>query len=122
MMDWRGSVLIDTLHEPHVDQLIENLRNVSVDLSEIKSVLMTHGHFDHVGGAAKLKPLLPDAKFVMTQKGWNEALEGAKQSESTSRRWSMITQEVVVKDGDVIRLGDNSFGVLETPGHTHGTT
>jgi metallo-beta-lactamase class B len=79
-------VLIDTLHEPHVDQLIENLRKVGVDLSEIKYVLMTDGHFDHVGGAAKLKPLFPDAKFVMTQKGWNEALEGAKQSESTPRR------------------------------------
>ena len=33
----------------------------------------------------------------------------------------MIPQDVVVKDGDVIRLGDNSFGVLETPGHTAGT-
>jgi metallo-beta-lactamase class B len=30
---------------------------------------MTHGHFDHVGGAAKLKPLLINAKFVMTQGG-----------------------------------------------------
>ena len=61
-----GVVLVDTLHEPHVDQLIANLRKIGVDLSEIKYVLMTHGHFDHVGGAAKLKPLLPNAKFVMT--------------------------------------------------------
>ncbi len=82
---------------------------------------MTHGHFDHVGGAARLKPLLANAKFVMTQKGWDEAIEGAKQSEKTPRPWSMIAQDVVVKDGDTIRLGDNTFGVLETPGHTHGT-
>src|SRR5262249_31327873 len=64
---------------------------------------------------------LPNAKFVMTQKGWNEALDGAEQSEATPRRWSLIAQEVVLKDGDVIQLGDSSFGVLETPGHTHGT-
>jgi metallo-beta-lactamase class B len=33
----------------------------------------------------------------------------------------MIRQDVVVKDGDVIQLGGNSFGVLESPGHTVGT-
>ena len=33
----------------------------------------------------------------------------------------MIAQDVVVKDGDAIGLGDNRLGVLETPGHTHGT-
>jgi metallo-beta-lactamase class B len=33
----------------------------------------------------------------------------------------MIPQELVVKDGDVISLGGNTFGVLETPGHTLGT-
>jgi|SRR5581483_8951469 len=116
-----GVVLIDTLHEPHVDQLIANLRKVGVDLADIKYVLMTHGHFDHVGGAAKLKPLLPNAKFVMTKIGWSEAIAGAKQSEGTPHPWSMIDQDVVVRDGDVIRLGDNTFGVLETPGHTQGT-
>ena len=65
-----GVVLIDTLHEPHVDQLIANLQKVGVDFADIKYVLMTHGHFDHVGGAAKLKPLLPNAKFAMTKTGW----------------------------------------------------
>lgn len=116
-----GVVLIDTLHEPHVDQLIANLHKVGINLTDIKYVLMTHGHFDHVGGAAKLKPLLPNAKFAMTQTGWNEAIESARESESTPRRWSMIPQDVVVKDGDVVSLGGNSFGVLETPGHTLGT-
>ena len=82
---------------------------------------MTHGHFDHVGGAAKLKPLLVNAKFVMAQAGWDEAIEAARTSQSTPWPFSMIPQDVVVKDGDVIRLGGNSFGVLETPGHTLGT-
>jgi metallo-beta-lactamase class B len=116
-----GVVLIDTLHDPHVDQLIENLHKVGVELSEIKYVLMTHGHFDHVAGADKLKPLLVNAKFVMTQLGWDEAKESAQASKATPRPWSMIPQDVVVKDGDVIRLGGNTFGVLETPGHTLGT-
>lgn len=116
-----GVVLIDTLHEPHVDQLIANLAKVGINLADIKYVLMTHGHFDHVGGATKLKPLLTNAKFVMTQTGWDEAMEAARVSESTPLRWSMIPQELVVKDGDVIRFGGNAFAVFETPGHTAGT-
>jgi len=116
-----GVVLIDTLHEPHVDQLIANLRKAGIDLADIKYVLMTHGHFDHAGGAAQLRPLLPNAKFAMTQIGWDEATESAKRSEATPGRWTMMPQDVVVKDGDVIRVGENSFGVLETPGHTLGT-
>jgi metallo-beta-lactamase class B len=116
-----GVVLIDTLHEPHVDRLVANLGKAGINLADIKYVLMTHGHFDHVGGAARLKPLLMNAKFVMTQSGWDEAMEAARASESTAFPWSMIPQDVVVKDGDVIELGGNSFGVLETPGHTVGT-
>jgi len=116
-----GVVLIDTLHEPHVDQLVANLGKAGINLADIKYVLMTHGHFDHVGGAAKLKPLLTNAKFVMTKTGWDEAMESARASESTPLRWSMIPQDVVVKDGDVTQLGGNSFAVFETPGHTAGT-
>ena len=116
-----GVVLIDTLHEPHVDQLVANLRKAGIDPADIKYVLMTHGHFDHAGGAARLRPLLPNARFAMTQIGWDEAIELAKRSEGTPGRWTMMPQDLVVKDGDVIRLGDNSFGVLETPGHTLGT-
>ena len=76
-----GVVLIDTLHEPHVDRLVANLGKAGINLADIKYVLMTHGHFDHVGGAAKLKPLLINAKFVMTQAGWDEAVKAARKSE-----------------------------------------
>ncbi|QKO14196.1 Metallo-beta-lactamase L1 precursor [Dickeya solani] len=75
-----GPVLIDTLHEPYVDQLIANIRQVGIDPAEIKLVLMTHGHFDHVGGAYKIKAL-SQARFVMTQAGWDEAREDARQSQ-----------------------------------------
>ncbi|WP_394690653.1 MBL fold metallo-hydrolase [Hoeflea sp.] len=116
-----GYVLIDTLYGPFIGQLIENLKSSGVDFADIKYVLMTHGHFDHVGGAAALKPLLPNATFVMTQEGWDEAVESAKASQGTPRAWEMIEPEMVVKDGDTIELGGNTFTVIETPGHTWGT-
>jgi len=115
-----GIVLIDTLYGPFTQQLIDNIKAVGVDMAEIKYVLMTHGHFDHAGGAAALKPMLPNAKFVMTQGGWDEARASAEKSQGR-RKWDMIAQDVVVADGDTIELGGNVFGVIETPGHTWGT-
>ncbi|MET0509623.1 MAG: MBL fold metallo-hydrolase, partial [Burkholderiaceae bacterium] len=115
-----GVVLIDTVHEPHVDTWLANLRKVGVEPADVKYVLMTHGHFDHVGGAYKLKPLT-GAKFVMTQRGWDEAARSSAASQNSPRPWQMMGPDMVAKDGDVIKVGDTSFTVLETPGHTFGT-
>lgn len=115
-----GSVLIDTLYGPHIKQLISNLKSTGVDFADIKYVLMTHGHFDHAGGAMALKPLLPNAKFVMSQGGWEEAQESAKKS-FARRAWQMIDADLVLKDGESVELGGNKFTLVETPGHTWGT-
>jgi metallo-beta-lactamase class B len=115
-----GVVLIDTLHDPFTDRLLDNLKKVGIQPADIKYVLVTHGHFDHAGGAYKLKPLT-QAKFVMTQRGWDEALAASKQVQGTPRAWTMIAQEMTLKDGDTIKLGDSTFTLYETPGHTLGT-
>lgn len=116
-----GVVLIDTLYGPFQKLIVENIQKTGTDLADIKYVMMTHGHFDHVGGAASLKPLLPNAKFVMTQGGWDEAVESAAKSQGGPRAWDMIEPEITVVDGDEITVGNNTFKVIETPGHTWGT-
>lgn len=116
-----GTVLIDTLYGPFQKTIVDNIKQTGTELADIKYVLMTHGHFDHVGGAASLKPLLPNATFVMTQTGWDEAVESSKRSQGGRRAWDMIEPDRVVADGDIIELGDSSFTIIETPGHTWGT-
>lgn len=116
-----GVVLIDTLYGPFKKTIVENIQKTGTDLGDIKYVMMTHGHFDHVGGAVALKPLLPNAKFVMTQGGWDEAVESAAASQGGPRAWDMIEPEITVADGDEISVGNNTFKVIETPGHTWGT-
>lgn len=115
-----GIVLIDTLYGPFTKQLVENIKSVGVDMADIKYVLITHGHFDHAGGAAALKPMLPNARFAMTQGGWDEAKESADASEGR-RKWEMVEQDMVLADGDTIEVGSTTFRVYETPGHTWGT-
>jgi metallo-beta-lactamase class B len=115
-----GAILIDTLHDPFTDVLLDNLRKVGVNPADIKYVVMTHGHFDHAGGAYRLKPLT-QAQFMMTEAGWDEAAQSVAASRGSPRAWTMIAKDRVLKDGDAIRLGGQTVRVYATPGHTWGT-
>ena len=47
-----GLILIDSLHEPYVETSAENIRKLGFDPADVRYVVGTHGHFDHVGGHA----------------------------------------------------------------------
>ena len=117
----QGHVLVDTLYGRFTDQLLQNIRSAGFDPGDIKLVVITHGHFDHAGGAARLKTELPGARFAMTGEGWREAAEAAAQSTGTPNAWTMIPADVVLKDGQVLQGGGVAVQAFETPGHTMGT-
>jgi len=117
----QGHFLIDTLHEPHAARLLDNIRAAGYDPQDIRYVLITHGHFDHAGGAMRLKRELKNARFVMTEVGWQEALASAQASKGTPGEWEMVPRDIVAKDGDTFTLGGRTLTVRETPGHTLGT-
>jgi metallo-beta-lactamase class B len=116
-----GHVLIDTLYGPHTEAMVENIRRLGFDPKDIRQVVITHGHFDHAGGAARLKELLPGARFAMTAEGWREAAEAAAQSAGQPNRWAMVAQDQVLADGQVLQVGGVALQAFETPGHTMGT-
>ena len=118
----RGHVLIDSLYDPYTDQLVDNIRRTGHDPKDIKLVVITHGHRDHAGGAARLKQLLePGTRFAMSAEGWREAAETAAQSTGTPNAWTMIERDVVLTDGQTVSGGDVTVQAFETPGHTMGT-
>ena len=118
----RGHVLIDTLYGPYTEQMLVNIRSLGFDPKDIKLVAMTHGHFDHAGGAATLKPLLdPQTRFAMTREGWREAGAAAASSASSPNRWTMIEPDLMLTDGLVLTGGNVALQAYETPGHTMGT-
>ena len=118
-----GHILIDSLYGQYTDQLLANVRAVGFDPKDIKLVAVTHGHFDHAGGLAKLKATLdPQTRFAMSKEGWREAAETAAQSQASGRNpWTMIDQDLVVADGESLTAGDITLQAYETPGHTMGT-
>jgi metallo-beta-lactamase class B len=115
-------VLIDTLYEPFTEQLLANVRTLGLDPKDIKLVVITHGHFDHAGGAARLKAVLgPGTRFAMSREGWREAAEEAALSAARTRQWTMIEPDIVLSDGQTVTGGDVAIEAYETPGHSMGT-
>lgn len=87
---------------------------------EIKYILATHGHFDHVGAVATLKKVL-DAEFL-AHKGDYFFIEDG---ENAARRWGFEIEQPpkpnrFIEDGDVIKFGRVELEVLHTPGHSPG--
>lgn len=118
----QGHVLIDTLYDQYTEQLLANIRALGLDPKDIKLVVITHGHLDHAGGAARLKSVLePGTRFAMTKEGWREAAEAAALSATRPKPWTMIEPDIVLTDGQTVTGGGSAIQAFETPGHTMGT-
>ncbi len=111
-----GLILIGSLYGDFIDNAIDGIRAVGFDPSDLKYVLVTHGHFDHVGGAARFQEAY-GARVGMTEADW----ELAEQPPSDPRyEIDVPVHDMVIADGDTLQLGDTEIRFYVTPGHTEG--
>lgn len=88
---------------------------------DLRYLLLTHGHFDHVQGAAELKAAYPGAEVCIGAadapylRGEVPSLPGRP-----SRHEAALEPDRLLGEGDVIQLGESALRVLATPGHTPG--
>ncbi len=100
-----GLILIDTGYEATADVIIESLQTLGYDVSDVKLILISHGHGDHSDGTPRIvarsgaKVLMNEADIVY--------LKG-------------FLPDGYLHDGDVIRLGNTEILCLHTPGHSAG--
>ena len=82
-------------------------------------VLLTHGHFDHIGAAVQLRERY--GSTVVIGAGDVELLSDPQKSlalEQDARY--VVSPDRTVGEGDSVSCGSSAFTVLETPGHTRG--
>jgi len=95
------------------------LRNVKDLGLEIKSIVLTHGHIDHIGALKEVKEATGAEVAIHT----DEAKSLQEQSSSTLLGLAYPTPlppDRLLQDGDSMDIGDLHFGFLHTPGHSPG--
>lgn len=119
----KGLILID-VGMPRAARLVEgNIRALGFQPADVKILLVSHAHFDHAGGLARVKR--DTHATLMAGAGDRQALETGTYVGSESRRdWDFPPVKVdhALADGEEVRLGGVVLTALATPGHTAGCT
>jgi metallo-beta-lactamase class B len=117
----QGHILHDTGTNEMYDVIVSNVKRLGFDVKDIKMIISSHAHFDHVQGHAAMKKLT--GAQVIALGGDAAALEAGQDNSAGGFR-GMVAVHVdrVIKDGDTVSLGGVTMRALWVPGHTQGAT
>jgi metallo-beta-lactamase class B len=117
----KGHILINSSFERTVPIIRANVEKLGFQLSDVKILLASHAHDDHVAGHALLQKLTGAQVFVM--QGDDAVIRsGGIGQYKYDARWQPCKVDKVLKDGDEVVLGEVRLRAHHTPGHTRGNT
>jgi metallo-beta-lactamase class B len=116
-----GDILINSGFERTVPVILDNLLKLGIKPTDVKILLASHAHGDHVEGMATLKELTGARVFVM--EGDDQVMaKGGEGQYYYHDHWKRVQIARVLHDGDAVTLGEATLTAHLTPGHTRGCT
>ena len=110
-----GLILIDPGISESLHIISENIRKLGFNPADIKYIIASHAHYDHMDAVAELAAVTGAKTFI--GKDDLPLLTG----ELYHYPIKTFSPDVLLEDGDVITLGDTAIKCISTPGHTDGT-
>jgi metallo-beta-lactamase class B len=118
-----GHILLDSGFEASVPRLRANVQSLGFRFEDIKILLASHAHIDHVQGHAQVRALTgaevvasaPDAAFIAAGGKGETVFDGVFS-------WTPCPVDRRIGDGEQVTLGGTTLTAHLTPGHTVGAT
>jgi metallo-beta-lactamase class B len=116
-----GNILINTDYPQDVLLIRNNVAELGFKFSDVKIVLLSHAHDDHVAGTA-LVVKETGARLVVMDGDVAAIESGTTDFQPTDQHWTPIKVDRTLHDGDSVELGDTKLVAHRTAGHTKGCT
>ncbi|MBE6931007.1 MAG: MBL fold metallo-hydrolase [Ruminococcaceae bacterium] len=128
------AILIDSGFPCSADRALVNIRR-ALEGRPLTHILLTHSHYDHAGGSARIRQEYPEAKVVagahaakilakdsaralMRELSESAAADQGIAGTGYNDAIDELSVDIPVTDGDIVEAGGLRFRVIETPGHT----
>jgi metallo-beta-lactamase class B len=120
-----GLILINSGAPGSYPLMKASIEQLGFKLTDIKLITSTHGHWDHVGDLAEFQKV-SKARVVMSERDAPVLESGGnldyRRPEGRGIIYDPIKVDQRLKDGDKFRQGTTEITVINSPGHTPGST
>ncbi|MDA3440482.1 HARLDQ motif MBL-fold protein [Acinetobacter bereziniae] len=118
-----GLVLIDSGIDQSAVQIKSNIEKLGFKITDVKYLLNSHARLDQAGGFAKLKQW-SGAKLIASAENAKMLANGASTDFALGNQlpFPPVKADLIFKDGEQLKLGQQVFTAHATPGHLPGAT
>ncbi len=124
----QGLILLDGGLEQSAARIDANIRKLGFKTEDVKLIVNSHGHYDHAGGIAALQRA-SGATVAASPSGADALQRGENTTDDpqygfgkAENGFPPVKNVKVIKDSEVLTVGNISITAVFTPGHTPGST
>ncbi len=117
-----GLVMLDSGYRQSLPLVLSHMREVGLNPMDLRYIVHTHGHIDHMGATAELVRMTGAKTFLGREdRDYANGTLDLTYARELGMVWDdPFEPDVLLTDGDTISLGNVTIRAMATPGHTPG--